>query len=70
MKENSGNGKATNNSLDPTLDEHRQAGGHREVTNTTADADSIGTEQAPHGKVGERGRGETDSTTPAAPVDI
>ena len=30
MKENSGNGKATNNDRDPTLDEHKMAGGHHE----------------------------------------
>ena len=70
MKENSGSGKATNNDLDPTLDEHKAAGGHREPTRVPGDADAIGTAQAPSGKVGERGRGETDANTPAAPIDL
>ena len=70
MKEHSGDGKANNNNLDPTLDEHRQAGGHREPVRVPGEDDSIGMGEAPHGKVGERARGETDSTTPAAPIDI
>ena len=70
MKENSGNGKATNNDRDPTLDEHKPAGGPREPARVPGDDDSIGMPNGPSGKVGERARGETDSNTPAAPIDI
>ncbi len=70
VKEHSGNGKANNNNLDPTLDEHKAAGGHHEPARVPGDADAIGTAKTPPGKVGERGRGETDLTTPAAPIDI
>ncbi|WP_375404424.1 hypothetical protein [uncultured Sphingomonas sp.] len=70
MKENSGNGKATNNNLDPTLDEHKVAGGHHEPARIPGEDDAIGTAQKPSGKVGEGGRGEIDSTTPAAPIDL
>lgn len=72
MKENSGNGKATNNNLDPTLDEHKAAGGHHEPARVPGDDDAIGRkgepgqQQSPSG----RGRGETAPGTPAAPIDI
>lgn len=70
MKENSGNGKASNNDRDPTLDEHKAAGGHREPARVPGEADSIGRAEHPGGKVGEGSRGETGPNTPAAPIDI
>ena len=70
MKEHSGNGKATNNNLDPTLDEHKMEGGRREPTRVPGDDDSIGRSERPGGKVGEGARGETGPNTRAAPIDI
>jgi hypothetical protein len=70
MREHSGNGKSTNNDRDPTLDEHQAAGGHSEPAPVPGDQDSIGTAEAPTGKVGERGRGEAGPETPAAAVDL
>ncbi|PAX08620.1 hypothetical protein [Sphingomonas lenta] len=72
MKEHSGNGKANNNDLDPTLDEHKMAGGHREPTRVPGAEDRIGQPLEPGTKMrqAERGRGETGPNTPAAPIDI
>lgn len=70
MKENSGSGKATNNNLDPTLDENKAAGGHHEPARVPGEDDSIGRAEHPSGKVGEGSRGETGPNTPAAPIDI
>lgn len=70
MKENSGNGKANNNDRDPTLDEHKAAGGHHEPARVPGEDDSIGRAEHPSGKVGEGSRGETGPNTPAAPIDI
>ena len=70
MKEHSGNGKSNNNDLDPTLDEHRQAGGHREPTRVPGADDAIGRAEHPSGKVGEGSRGEVGPNSPAAPVDL
>jgi hypothetical protein len=70
MKEHSGNGKANNNDLDPTLDEHKMAGGHQEPTRVPGADDAIGRAEHPSGKVGEAARGETGPNTPAAPIDV
>lgn len=72
MKEHSGNGKANNNNLDPTLDEHRQAGGHREPARVPGAEDPLGQPLEPGTKMrqAERGRGETGPNTKAAPIDI
>lgn len=71
MKEHSGNGKANNNGLDPTLDEHKMAGGHREPARVPGSEDPLGQPSEPGGKMrqAERGRGETGPNTPAAPID-
>lgn len=72
MKEHSGNGKSNNNDLDPTLDEHKAAGGHREPARAPGEADAIGQpgEQGEKLSPSDRGRGETAPGTPAPPVDI
>ena len=72
MKEHSGNGKSNNNNLDPTLDEHRQAGGHREPTRVPGSDDAIGQAGEPGGKMrqAERGRGEAGPNTSTSPIDV
>lgn len=72
MKEHSGNGKATNNDRDPTLDEHRAEGGHQEPVRVPGEADAIGQPTDQHEKLSPsaRERGETSSADAAPPVDV
>lgn len=72
MKEHSGGDKSNNSNLDPTLDEHKAAGGHREPARVPGDEDSIGRKGEPGEQLSpsNRGRGEVSHGSPAAPIDV
>lgn len=72
MKEHSGNGKSNNNDRDPTLDEHRAAGGHHAPAKVPGDEDSIGTPPEPgeSQSPSARGRGEVAKGQSAKAIDV
>lgn len=71
MRDNSGNGKADNNNLDPTLDEHAEGKGpaQRSARMTEGSAFDIGNNVETKGQdpsPGNRARGETSDKEAAA----